>query len=114
MLAIKTILSEADSTSTLVFDEIDTGISGAAALKVAEKLKCISKRHQVLSVTHTAQIASAADTNFYIFKHTDLVSSNTEIIKLDQDGKIKEVSRLLSGTSDEESFNLARNLISRF
>lgn len=114
MLAVKTILSEADSTPTLIFDEIDTGISGAAALKVAEKLKAISLKHQVLSVTHTAQIASAADVNFYICKHTDLVSSNTEIIKLDQDGKIKEVSRLLSGTSDEESFNLAKNLIARF
>ncbi len=114
MLAIKTILSEADSTGTLIFDEIDTGISGTAALKVAEKLKSISGHHQVLSVTHTAQITAAADENFFIRKTSDLVSSKTEIDRLDDEGKVREVARLLSGTADEDSYALARNLISRY
>ncbi len=114
MLAIKTILSGADDTVSLVFDEIDSGISGIAALKVAHKLKKISEGHQVLSVSHTAQIAASADMNFFIHKSSDLVSSHTEITRLDEAGKINEVSRLLSGTDDEASKELARNLIDRF
>ena len=114
MLAIKTILSGADDTVSLVFDEIDSGISGIAALKVAHKLKKISEGHQVLSVSHTAQIAASADMNFFIHKSSDLVSSHTEIKRLDEAGKINEVSRLLSGTDDEASKELARNLIDRF
>ncbi|MBO7452069.1 MAG: DNA repair protein RecN [Clostridiales bacterium] len=114
MLAIKTILSEADRTPTLIFDEIDTGISGVAALKVSEKLLAIASHHQVLSVTHTAQIAAAADQNYYISKKVEDNSSKTTIDKLDSNGKVIEVSRLLSGTSDEKSLELARNLIGRF
>lgn len=114
MLAIKTILSEVDDTCVLVFDEIDTGISGVASLKVAEKLRKISSRHQVLSVSHTAQIAAAADSNFFIHKEISEDRSSTDISFLDSDGKLKEVSRLLSGTSDTESLDLAKSLITRF
>ena len=114
MLAIKTILSEVDNTATLVFDEIDTGISGVASLKVAEKLKVISNNHQVLSVSHTAQIAAAAKENFFIHKEISNESSFTDITHLDADGKLNEVSRLLSGTSDSQSLDLAKTLINRF
>lgn len=114
MLAIKTILSEVDETGTLVFDEIDTGISGIASLKVAQKLKRISNNHQVLSVSHTAQIAAAATENFYIHKEIGNNSSETKIDNLDYEGKLKEVSRLLSGTTNSESLDLAKSLINQF
>ncbi|MCQ2466239.1 MAG: DNA repair protein RecN [Clostridia bacterium] len=114
MLAIKTILSEVDDTSTLVFDEIDTGISGVASLQVANKLRTISRNHQVLSVSHTAQIAAAADNNFFIHKEISDNSSATNILQLDKEGKINEVSRLLSGTNNSESLDLAKSLINQF
>lgn len=114
MLAVKKILSGADETPTLIFDEIDTGISGAASIAVATKLKSISKKHQVLCVSHTAQIAACSDCSWFLRKESDLVSSYAYINKLDENSKITEVSRLLSGTASEESINLAKNLIESF
>ena len=114
MLAVKKILSGADETPTLIFDEIDTGISGAASIAVATKLKSISKKHQVLCVSHTAQIAACSDCSWFLKKESDLVSSYAYINKLDENSKITEVSRLLSGTASEESINLAKNLIESF
>ncbi len=114
MLAVKKILSGADETATLIFDEIDTGISGAASIAVATKLKSISKKHQVLCVSHTAQIAACSDCSWFLKKESDLVSSYAYINRLDENSKITEVSRLLSGTSSEESINLAKNLIESF
>ena len=75
MLAIKNVLSRSDNTPTLIFDEIDTGVSGKASSAIAKKLKSIAEGHQVLCVTHTAQIAAAADCNFMLSKH--VVSGNT-------------------------------------
>ena len=114
MLAVKTILSEADSTPVLVFDEIDTGISGVAASMVAQKLKRIGKDHQVLCVTHTAQPAAAADENFFISKTASNDSTSTVIEHLDEELKIREVSRLLSGTTDNDSLKLAQSLVEKF
>jgi len=114
MLAIKSILSKADKTPTLIFDEIDTGVSGSACAAISRKLKAISKEHQVLCVSHTAQLACAADYNFLISKSTDGVSTKTQITKLDSNGKISEVSRLLSGSDSAESIDLAREMISEF
>lgn len=114
MLAIKNILSEADDTSTLIFDEIDTGISGVAALQVASKLQSISRSHQVLCVTHTAQLAAAGSDNFFIRKVSDDDSTRTAIAHLGSEEKVKEVSRLLSGTADDDSLKLAQNLIDKF
>ncbi|MBO4637930.1 MAG: DNA repair protein RecN [Clostridiales bacterium] len=111
MLAIKAILSKADTVPTLVFDEIDTGVSGRAALKIAGKLRSIGNDHQVLCVTHTSQLAAAADLNFLISKKDtgDSVSSNIE--RLSDEGRICEVARLLSGDVTEESVKLAGKLI---
>lgn len=115
MLAIKTILADADRISTLIFDEIDTGISGKAAKSVAQKLKSISKNHQVICVTHHAQIAAAADHNIYIRKYFDGTATVTEIETLDEKAKIKEISRLLDGDSDSEITTIhARELIAKF
>lgn len=100
MLAIKTILADTDRTPTLIFDEIDIGISGKAAASVAEKLKNISGLHQVLCVTHSTQIAVAGDVNILLRKQLEDERTviNSEI--LDFDGKIREIARLLDGNPD--------------
>ena len=114
MLAIKNVLSRSDNTPTLIFDEIDTGVSGKASAAIAKKLKSIAEGHQVLCVTHTAQIAAAADCNFLLTKRVVSGNTLTECELLDNDSRINEVSRLLSGGSGESSVNLAKDLISSF
>lgn len=99
MLAIKTILAKVDKIPTMIFDEIDIGISGVAAQKVGEKLCYISKNHQVISVTHLAQIACMADNNYYIDKVTENGNTRTVVKKLDERGKRDEIARILGGAS---------------
>ena len=111
MLAIKNVLSKADIMPTLIFDEIDTGVSGKASLSIARKLHSISREHQVLCVSHTAQLAAASDSNFLIEKKTDGNNTFTEITALDDEGRIREVARLLSGKDDKESNQLAAKMI---
>ena len=114
MLAIKNILSDCDSIPTLVFDEIDMGVSGKASTAIAYKLYSISRSHQVLCVSHTSQICAAADQNFVLSKKTDDEYTEAVVTKLDDESKINEVSRLLSGKKDSESVNLAKSLIYQF
>lgn len=114
MLAIKNILTSADSTPTLIFDEIDTGISGKAANGIADKLKSIAGLHQVLCVTHTPQIAACANNNFIAGKKFIKNNTSTELVKADQELKVKEVSRMLSGSDDAESMSLAQKLIDSY
>lgn len=97
MLAIKTVLADSDRIPSLIFDEIDTGISGRAAQAVAEKLCEISKTHQVICVTHLPQIASMADMHFYISKQTIGDKTNTHIKMLNNDEKVEEIARMLGG-----------------
>ncbi len=112
MLAIKTILADCDEIPTLIFDEIDTGISGFVTSRVAKKLKTISEKHQVLCVTHHAPIAAIADNNILINKAVVDGTTRTYIDTLDRDGKIKEIARLLDGDSDSEiSLLHAKDLI---
>ena len=99
MLAIKTILANVDKISTLIFDEIDIGISGKAAQKVGEKMSYISKNHQVISVTHLAQIACMADNNYYIEKSANSRSTSTKVRKLDNNEVKNEVARIIGGTN---------------
>ncbi len=98
MLAIKTILANVDEIPTLIFDEIDTGISGKAAQKVGEKLSYISRTHQVLCVTHLSQLACMADNHLYIEKNSDGENTYTSVIKLDQNGRIQEIARIIGGS----------------
>lgn len=114
MLAVKCILSDADMIPTLIFDEIDTGVSGKAAGAIAGKLRMLSDNHQVLCVTHTAHIAAAADHNYLISKGVVEDKTVSSILKLDTAGKEKEVSRLLSGTTSAESVGLAKKLMEEF
>lgn len=102
MLAIKTILANVDKMPTMIFDEIDIGISGIAAQKVGEKLCYISKNHQVISVTHLAQIACMADNNYYIDKKTKDGNTETVVNKLDEKGVKNEIARILGGANISE------------
>ena len=101
MLAIKNVLSNVDSVPVLIFDEIDTGISGIAAKSVGEKLKSISKLHQVLCVTHLASIAAKGDYNYYIYKKVEEDKTQTNVKLLNEEETIKEIARIASGDITE-------------
>ena len=97
MLAIKTLLADKDQTETLIFDEIDTGISGRTAQKVAEKMKVIGENHQVLCITHLPQIASQADGHFLIEKNVENMETTTRIRRLSYKESVEELARMLGG-----------------
>lgn len=97
MLALKAILADRDEIETLIFDEIDTGISGRTAQKVSEKMAVIGRHHQVLCITHLPQIAAMADTHFEIEKHLKEGETITEIHPLTGDHCLRELARLLGG-----------------
>ena len=97
MLAIKTVLSGKDKVETLIFDEVDTGVSGAAANKVGQKLKQVSQNRQVLCITHLAQIAALADNHFQISKHVERERTFTDVKLLDFEGRKQELARIIGG-----------------
>ncbi|EQB63552.1 MAG: DNA repair protein RecN [candidate division Zixibacteria bacterium RBG-1] len=97
MLALKSALAEADNVSTLIFDEIDSGIGGEVAHKVGKKLKELSKSHQVLAITHLQQIASVADQHYQVFKEVKGERTLTKIKKLSREERVAEIARMLSG-----------------
>ncbi|MBQ4129532.1 MAG: DNA repair protein RecN [Ruminococcus sp.] len=99
MLAIKTVLARHDIVETMIFDEIDTGISGSAASKVGMKLKEVSKDRQVMCVTHQAQIAALADSHFVISKEFSNNKTFTSVNKLDMDGRVNELARIIDGVN---------------
>ncbi len=99
MLALKTVLADTDDIPTLIFDEIDTGISGRTAEKVAEKLAVLSGRRQVIAITHLPQIAAMADHHFVIEKTSDDTSTETSVRELTGDEPVEELSRLLAGSA---------------
>lgn len=103
MLAIKTVLSKADFVETLIFDEIDTGISGSAAGRVGKKLKQLSADCQVLCVTHQAQIAAFADNHLFISKSVHDDRTYTQVDQLDEDGRVHELARIVGGEEITES-----------
>jgi len=97
MLAIKAVLAEHDSIGTLIFDEIDVGISGRTAQKVAEKMAFIGHSHQVICISHLAQIAAMADHNYLIEKNNLLNKTSTVIRQLEGDEIVEEIARILGG-----------------
>ena len=99
MLAVKTVLADEEDTPTLIFDEIDTGISGITAGKVGEKLRLIGRSRQVICITHLPQIAAAADSHFLISKETDGRTVKTDIALLDEEASVQELARMLGGTN---------------
>ena len=97
MLAMKNVLAEKDSVNTLIFDEVDTGVSGRAAQKVAEKLRAVAKTKQVLCVTHLPQIAALADTHFAVEKGEREGRTYTRVVHLGEEERKNELARLTSG-----------------
>ena len=110
MLAIKKVLAEFDNTDVLVFDEIDTGISGKAANSVANKLKTIAKKHQVLCISHLPNIAAMADFNYFISKNIIEDRTRTQIKLLQETEVIEEIARISSGEVNEVTLKYAKEL----
>lgn len=114
MLAIKSILLDKDSVPTMIFDEIDTGISGGTASKVGVQLKNVSCSRQVLCVTHLAQIAAMADCHLLIEKNTVSGRTFTKVMPLSYEERISEIARIMSGTElTENLYNSAKELVDR-
>ena len=113
MLAIKKVLADSDKMPVLVFDEIDTGISGKAANSVADKLKAISKKHQVLCISHLPNIAAVADYNYFISKEVKEERTKTNIKLLKEEEVIKELARISSGEINEVTLKYAEKLRSK-
>lgn len=112
MLAFKNIISSYDMIPTLIFDEIDTGISGITASIVGKKLKEISKEHQIICITHLPQIAACGDFNYKIYKDSSDTNTFTHVKALSSEEKVDEIARLLGGTSVTQStINTAKELI---
>lgn len=110
MLAIKKVLAEADNVPVLIFDEIDTGISGKAGKSVAEKMKSISKNHQVLCISHLATITANADYNFFISKKVENGRTATSIKQLNEQEVLQEIARISSGEVNEITLKYASEL----
>ncbi len=112
MLAIKVILARADRTPVLIFDEIDTGVSGQTAIRVGEKLSALANGRQVLCITHLPQIAALADQHFLIEKQVEAERTRTSITALTNEGRLEEIARLLSGgTGAGQARSLALELL---
>ena len=100
MLALKAVLAERDDIPTLIFDEIDTGVSGRAAQKIGLKLRALSKHHQVICVTHLAQLATQATHHLLIEKHSTDTETHTDVTVLDRGQRIREIARIMGGDDD--------------
>ncbi|MGN0907326.1 MAG: DNA repair protein RecN [Bullifex sp.] len=111
LLALKAALSEEDETGTLIFDEVDSGIGGAVASAVGDELVTLSKSHQVIVITHSAQIAAKADEHLLVSKREEGDRTFSGVRKIDGDERIKEIARLLSGKTSGSALVHARELL---
>ena len=112
MLAVKASLGAADTGETLVFDEVDAGVGGTAALSLAEVLADLAVTHQVIVVTHLAQVAVRAQTHYMVRKvSVDGALPETELLVLEGEDRVREVARMLSGDAGDASFAHARDLM---
>ncbi len=112
MLAMKSILADADDTDTLIFDEIDTGVSGSAAQKIAKKLKKLGEKKQVICVSHQPQLAAAAGEHLLIEKTENESRTVTNLYRLDFDARVREIARIIDGNKpSEEALTLSRAMI---
>jgi DNA repair protein RecN (Recombination protein N) len=103
MLAFKVVLSEESDLPTIVFDEIDTGVSGEIANRVAELLASISKKMQVISISHVPQMASKGQQHYKVYKETSEGITNTKITILNTDQRLVEIAEMLSGKNPSEA-----------
>lgn len=110
MLAIKKVLAEVDRMPVMIFDEIDTGISGRAAKAVASKLKSISQKHQILCISHLAAVAALADNNYFISKKVQNDRTSTSVKLLNEEEVLQEIARIASGEINEVTLKYANEL----
>ncbi len=103
MLAMKNVLAQQDQVATLIFDEVDTGVSGRAAQRVAEKLRSVARNKQVLCVTHLPQLAALASTHLLISKEERAGRTYTSVLPLDRQGRVRELARIIGGTNITET-----------
>ena len=103
MLAIKSVFARKDEIETLIFDEIDSGISGKTAWKVSKKLGELSRSHQIICITHLPQIAANADNHYLIEKRSDGKVTRTDLTRLSEDESIAELARMLGGETMTET-----------
>ncbi len=111
MLSIKNVLADKDNIDTLIFDEVDTGISGSAAQKVGQKLKQVSKGRQIICVTHLAQVAAFADNHLLISKSTENGKTFTSVESLGKEGRVSELARIMGGSLTEALKKSAEELL---
>ena len=112
MLCIKSLMSDRVALPTIVFDEIDTGISGEAAMKVSKVMKDHAGKHQVIAITHLPQIAGKADAHYYVYKTSDKTTTHTFIKKLNDQERLEEIARMLHGANPSEKvIEAAKELI---
>ena len=111
MLSIKNVLADNDNVDTLIFDEVDTGISGSAAQKVGQKLKQVSKGRQIICVTHLAQVAAYADNHLLISKSTEGGKTFTSVESLGKEGRVNELARIMGGTMTDALRKSAEELL---
>jgi len=113
MLCIKSLISDKVALPTIIFDEIDTGISGEASLKVSKVMKEHASAHQVIAITHLPQIAGKADAHFYVYKNSDKTTTHTHIKKLNDKERVEEIARMLHGENPSQKvLEAAKDLIS--
>ena len=110
MLALKTIFAKSDNINTVIFDEIDTGISGNACQAVAQTIKELAKTHQIISITHQPIIAAKSDRHFYVAK-TQEETTSVKVYTLDEANKVKAIAMLAAGEINDDSINFAKQLI---
>ena len=113
MLALKTILAAADATPTLIFDEIDAGISGRSSQIVGEKLWQLTRNHQVICVTHLPQIAAFADTHYNVNKQVYDERTITQVIELRPEQRVREIAYIIGGNATDFSMKSAEEMLAR-
>lgn len=111
MLALKSVFADADDVPTLIFDEIDAGIGGHVATKVAERLQALARSRQTLCITHLPQIAAAGQTHYHVAKGTRSGKTTTYVVQVEERSRIEEVARLLDGSVTDLSLNHAEDLL---
>ncbi|MCP4642825.1 MAG: DNA repair protein RecN [bacterium] len=113
MLAIKTVFAGADCIPTLIFDEIDSGVGGAVAKRVAARLDELARSHQTICITHIAQIASVAATHYQVLKASNKSRTQTRVARVSEEARVEELARLLDGSVSDVSLDHARALLNR-
>jgi DNA repair protein RecN (Recombination protein N) len=111
MLAVKTVFAESDRIPILIFDEIDAGVGGAVAVRVAKRLRDLARSHQTISITHIPQIASAADAHYRVIKSSRKGRAKTAVAPVEGDARVEELARILDGSVSEVSLAHARSLL---